>query len=286
MPDVSGIQLENARLMLRNAGFQAERIQLLYEEAYRPEDEIVRQEPGPGSWVAVSEPIQLSVSRQSLLHYLPQAFHKTGPSGEHFLREFLWIFHHTFADLERTLNKLHLHFDPLETPLEFLPWLASWVALSIDQEWPEPKKRRLIQQAIGMYSLRGTVQGLKIFLHIFTGVEPKIMENRWPYPGFRVGKVRIGLDSVVLPPVRLTDCFMVEVPAQYEARDEDILKIHDIIRMEKPAHTAYYLTFAAAPNDDRLQPFRVGLGRVGLEESGVVADQRSVRQALSEPLER
>lgn len=275
MPEVVGITLENAELMLRNAGFPRRGIRIRYEEAYRPEDEVIRQEPPAGALVAVDEPVTLVVSRRSLLHFLPQVYQKQDRVGGHFLREFLWIFDHIYADLERRIGRIHRYFDPLEAPREFLPWLASWVALAIDQEWPEEKKRRLIQQAIGLYGYRGTVRGLKLFLSIFTGVEPRIYENRWPYKGFRVGAVRVGVDSIVLPPVNLAHSFMIEIPAEFtDASDETILKIHDIIRMEKPAHTAYHLTFAAAPSEKKLAPFVIGLGRLGVDDTRVAADNQ------------
>lgn len=284
LPEVTGIALSNARLMLENAGLASRRVRVRYEEAYVPQDQVIRQKPGPGALCAVDETVELVVSRRSLLHWLPQVYQKTdSPTGSHFLRDFLWVFDHIFADLQRHIDGLHRYFDPLETPPEFLPWLATWVALAIDQDWPEEKKRKLIQQAIGIYGFRGTVRGLKLFLSIFTGVEPKLFENQWPYEGFRVGRTVIGVDSIVLPPVNKAHCFMVEVPAAFtDARDETILKIHDIIRMEKPAHATYYLRFAAAPTDDRLQPFRIGVGRMGLGDAGVMVDERAVRRAADD----
>lgn len=281
MPDVRGIMLPNGMLMLRNALFDLTRVELIYTEAYRPDDEIIGQEPSAGALVGIDEPVRLVICRKSLLHHLPQVFQKAeGPSG-HFLRQFLWIFDHIYADIQRRIDQIPTYFDPLEAPEEFLAWLASWVALSIDQSWPEAKKRKLIQQAIDIYGFRGTIRGLKLFLSIFTGVEPKLMENRWPYEGFRVSRTRIGIDSIVLPPVDLQHCFMVEVPAEFDdATDETILKIHDIIRMEKPAHCAYYLTFAARQVEDALNAFVIGMGgRVGLAEGGVIASTREADRA-------
>lgn len=276
MPTVEGIALTNAQLMLANAGFL--RVEVRYEEDYVPEDQIIRQMPRAGALVATDEPVELVVARKSLLHHLPQVYQKNDRPGPHFLREFLWVFDHIFADMQRHIDVLHRYFDPLEAPEEFLSWLAGWVALTIDQDWPAAKKRKLIQQAIGIYGYRGTVRGLKLFLSIFTGVEPRLLENRWPYEGFRIGKTVIGLDSIVLPPVNKAHCFMVEVPAEFaDASDETILKIHDIIRMEKPAHSTYHLSFEAAPADDQLQPFRIGVGRVGLDEDGAVAGQPFIR---------
>ncbi len=272
MPDVVGISLPNAGLMLRNAGFSPERVRLRYEEAYRPEDETIRQQPAPGALVALDEPVELVVSRRSLLHHLPQVYQKADRSGGHQLREFLWIFDHLFADLQRHIDALHHYFDPLEAPPEYLPWIASWVALAIEQDWPEAKQRRLIQQALSIYAMRGTVRGLKMFLSIFTEVEPLVRENEWPFRGFRVGEVRIGVDSLVIPPVNPTHCFIVEVPARFtDTSDETLHKLHRIIRMEKPAHTAYYLTFAAEPADPDLRGFQIGLGSVGVEADGVIA---------------
>lgn len=284
MPDVRGILLDNAMLMLRNAGYDLARVDLIYAEAYRPDDEIIGQEPVAGSLADVDEPVRLVVCRKSLLHHLPQVFQKGDAAGGHFLRQFLWIFDHIYADVQRRIDRIPTYFDPLEAPEEFLSWLASWVALSIDQGWPEAKKRKLIQQAIDIYGFRGTVQGLKLFLSIFTGVEPKLIENKWPYEGFRVSRTRIGIDSIVLPPVDLSHSFMVEVPAQFDdASDETILKIHDIIRMEKPAHCAYYLTFAAKKVEDALNAFMIGIGgRVGVGD-GVIASTREAKKATRAP---
>lgn len=281
MPEVAGISLANARLMLRNAGFDPERVAVRYQEAYRPADEVTGQVPSPGTLVAVDEPVELVVSRRSLLHALPQVFQKADRDGGHFLREFLWIFDHLSADLQRKLDRVNLYFDPREAPPEFLDWLASWVALTLDQAWPEERKRKLIRKAIEIYEWRGTVRGLKLFLSIFTGVEPRVFENKFPYKGFRIGQVRIGLDSIVLPQVNLSHCFIVEVPARYtDITNENILKVHDIIRMEKPVHSMYVLTFAAAPKSDQLQAFVIGMGRVG--GTGVIAGERSGPPQISE----
>lgn len=273
MPEVAGISLENARLMLRNAGFDPERVRVRYQEAYRPADEVTGQIPAAGTLIAVDEPVELTVSRRSLLHSLPQVFQKADRDGGHFLREFLWLFDSLAADIQRKLDRIHEYFDPREAQPEFLDWLASWVALTLDQGWPEERKRKLIRKAIEIYEWRGTVRGLKLFLSIFTGVEPRVQENKFPYRGFRIGQVRIGLDSIVLPQVNLAHCFVVEVPSRYtDITNENILKVHDIIRMEKPVHSMYVLTFAAAPSEDHLQAFVIGVGRVG--GIGVIAGDR------------
>ena len=157
-----------------------------------------------------------------------------------------------------------------------MQWLASWTAFTVDLDWPEPQKRALIKRAVDLYRIRGTKRGLALFLKLFTGHEPDIAENTWPFKGFRVeGEgaeegARIALDSVVLPPVDLAHCFVVTMPIKFEeVTPELVIRIHAIIQLEKPAHTHYYLQFKEEKGDVELREFfaigvRSGIG-IGAE---------------------
>jgi hypothetical protein len=113
-------------------------------------------------------------------------------------------------------------------------------------------------------------------LRLFTGHEPDIAENTWPFKGFRLeGEgaeegARVGLDSVIMPPVDLAHCFVVTMPIKYETVTPDmVIRIHQIFQMEKPAHTHYYLRFAEEKGDVELREFfaiglRSGIG-IGAE---------------------
>ncbi len=69
--------------------------------------------------------------------------------------------------LEEILDNIDLYFNPQQTPEEFLPWLAGWVALSLRDDWQVEVKRAFIQQIIGLYRLRGTKAGLIKILSIY-----------------------------------------------------------------------------------------------------------------------
>ena len=81
---------------------------------------------------------------------------------------------------------------------------------------------------------------------MFTGAEPIIRENEWPFKGWRIGVTSgIGVDTVVLPPVNLSHAFIIEMPVSYkDISTETMVRIHEIIQMEKPANCQYYLKFA------------------------------------------
>jgi len=126
------------------------------------------------------------------------------------------------------------------------------VALSLEQDWPEAKKRSLIKKAVELYHLRGTPRGLRVYLRIFTGVDPEIIENVWPFSGFVIGQSStIGVDTVLMHAVNTSHSFVVKIPLPIDEVDTPtIRRIHRIIEQEKPIHTDYYLVFAEREDDD------------------------------------
>ena len=91
---------------------------------------------------------------------------------------------------------------------------------------------------------------------------------------------RIALDSVVLPPVELAHCFVVTMPIKFEeVTPELVIRIHQIIQLEKPAHTNYYLQFTEEEGDVELREFfaiglRSGIG-IGAEVVQELPDEPS-----------
>lgn len=69
--------------------------------------------------------------------------------------------------LEEIIDSIHIYFNPQQTPKEFLPWLANWVALSLKNDWTEAAKIEFIQQIVGLYRYRGTKAGLEKILGIY-----------------------------------------------------------------------------------------------------------------------
>ena len=259
VPECVHVPLDKALRILDNAGFLAPQVR--YREDYAAEDTVIEQYPASGQLVNRHIGVQLVVSKKSYIRYLPAIFQKSQYLDTDFLREFLWIFQHLDDTVQKRLDRLHDLFRPLEADGEFLPWLASWVALTLDDDWPETKKRRLLRHIVQLYKVRGTVRGIKLFVKIFTDAEPNVIENNYPLRGFRVGDTsRVGVD-VIIPPVKLAHCFTVEMPVHYEDTSTDmVLKIHDIIRAERPAHTQYYLRFLAEPVVKELREFiQVGI---------------------------
>jgi phage tail-like protein len=282
VPDVVGRSHTKARILLEDAGLA--KIVTLYRESYEDRDTVLEQRPARGQMIYEGTEVTIWVARRGYLENLPAIYRRSDAVGRNLVRDVCFLFEHMFDSVEVNLNDGWRFYDPHVTPTEFLTWLSGWTAFSLDLDWPEAQQRALIKRAVDLYRIRGTKRGLMLFLRLFTGHEPDIAENTWPFKGFRVeGEgaevgARVGLDSVIMPPVDLAHCFVVTMPIKYETVTSDmIIRIHHIIQMEKPAHTNYYLRFAEEKGDVELREFfaiglRSGIG-IGAEVVQTTEDE-------------
>jgi phage tail-like protein len=75
------------------------------------------------------------------------------------LQRFLAMFETVLSGLEETIERIPEAFDPKLAPDEFLGWLAQWLDLGIEEDWPASVTRELIQKASELYQQKGTPQG-------------------------------------------------------------------------------------------------------------------------------
>jgi len=151
------------------------------------------------------------------------------------------------ADDKVALAGVHRYFEPgpelpesERTPAEFLEWLAGWVALSLRADLDEQRRREFIARAVSLYRLRGTKEGLREFVRIYTRLAPDINELNTP---FQIGRYStIGKDTVLDGGAPHFFRVLIRLP---EINLEQLRKQRQvataIIDMEKPAHTYYAL---------------------------------------------
>lgn len=271
VPDVVGLTLQKALLLVQHSGLKVGAV--LFKESYEEKDTILEQKPQRGQMVYASDDVTLWISRESYIKWLPAIYQRSDATGRNYVRDLLWVIQHLFGSIETMLDSIHLYFDSYETPEQFLPWLAAWSAMLLEPDWPVGKKRRLIKKAMELYRLRGTVRGLKLFISLFTGFEPHLAENEWPFNGFRIGtSSTVGIDTVILPPVDKAHSFVVVMPHKFkDITSQSIIRLHEIIEMEKPSHSTYMLKF----EDPRLAVEEREFYRIGVS-SGVNIGQEVV----------
>jgi phage tail-like protein len=245
MPRLVGLPLDKARQAVTHFGFHLETVRFEPHDDGGRVGQVLRQTPEPGAAARPALPVRLVVGSRSWRDFLPSIYQMEDDRSGAFLQEFLWIFRHQWQPTEEILKRLPSYFDPWETPRTFLPWLASLLALTLDEEWPEEKKRRLIAMIVALYQLRGTLRGLKLYLEIFTDTSPDILENEWPFNGFQVGvSSTVGVDSIIIGYIDPAYAFTVKLPwPMAKTEPEMIRKVHRIVATERPAHTNYYMIF-------------------------------------------
>jgi phage tail-like protein len=129
----------------------------------------------------------------SYLQYLPPVLWSHENDPQQFLGKMLRIFEKMltgipdavaigsgdciYPPLEELIDDLPQFFNPWRTPAkDFLPWLASWVALTLQPGWTESQRRKITAEIVSVYRLRGLAQGLHTYLDIYaqTQARPRI----------------------------------------------------------------------------------------------------------------
>lgn len=217
------------------------------------EFDIVMTDTEDGAQSSAPGLLRLRHPAARLLNYLPaiytQPTERAGRYGPYedspFFERFLRGFEDAMAPTGEMLSEIADYFDADTAPAEFLPWLGTWVALILDENWPGLKRRLLIKEAVELYRWRGTRHGLMRYLEIYAGVAPQI--NDQPFRGMRLGpNTLLGRDARLgdVPPHTFVVTLAVPDP-----RTVNEQTVRDIIESEKPAHAAYELRIVAREAD-------------------------------------
>ncbi len=167
-------------------------------------DFLLRSPPGRYLWLKLVlasdgtatprlQAADIEFPRISLRRYLPAIF-GAEPIAADFTDRWLAIFDRTFRDIETVIDHQAQLFDPLACPAappkrDFLSWLAGWVGVALERNWPLARRRAYLKHAPRLFPWRGTVPGLRHSLYLFLGLE------RWlDYAPGRAGCVPCPLD--------------------------------------------------------------------------------------------
>ena len=165
---------------------------------------------GEGRQTPVLEQIRVDYDPETWSRYLP-AIYRTQAKDPELLERFLALYQSLFTDLDGEIDHLQRLFDPAAAPALWLPWLAGWLGIELDETWPEEKKRRAVAGAYAAAAKRGTPAGLREAVLFATGVDVRIVEpvlgGTWwalPHDGCDEEKTpaaggRLGFDTVLAP---------------------------------------------------------------------------------------
>lgn len=146
-----------------------------------------------------------------------------------FIQRFADGLDHVLAPVFLSLDNVDAYFDPRTAPADFVEWIAEWVGIALDENWPLHQQRALVAQAVDLFHWRGTARGLSANVALYAGVEPEISESgasAWsPAPNSSLPGAAV--PSLVVR-VRVAD------PAGLDAN-----RLDRIVSASKPAHVPH-----------------------------------------------
>ena len=132
-----------------------------------------------------------------------------------------------------TLDGLPGYLDPALTPEDFLEWLAGWVGVLLDENWPIERRRTFVAQAADLYRLRGTRAGLEAHVGIFSGGDVEIEDS---------GAVSWSTTSGSSVPG--SPGYQLRVRVIGASRSVDRTRLEALVAEAKPAHTVHSVEVA------------------------------------------
>ncbi len=97
--------------------------------------------------------------------------------GDELMQRFVAALDRVLAPAIATLDCMPAYLDPRLAPSDFAAWLAGWVGVSLDENWPLDRQRDVIVKAVQLYSLRGTARGIAELVRLYVGVEPQVSDS-------------------------------------------------------------------------------------------------------------
>lgn len=162
------------------------------------------------------------------------------------------------APIIATLDNLSAYFDPRLAPEDFLGWLASWIALELDETWDLARRRAAMLAAVDIMRRRGTAAGLAEELRLATDGEVEVIENGGSAWSLDPASTMVGSPELALVVrVRLAD------PSQV-----DLDRLDRIVRSAKPAHVPHRIEVVGA------EPVKKGRARADAKTSDAKADSQ------------
>lgn len=108
---------------------------------------------------------------------LPELYRTTG-GIDSFLDRYLSVFQSLHDDVEREIRGLPDYFSAGAAGREFLEWLSGWLDVAEPYMWTERQLRYLLEHGREFYDARGTRKGVEMFVELYTGERPFVIERQ------------------------------------------------------------------------------------------------------------
>ena len=126
---------------------------------------------------------QVYFPKQSWISYLPEVYQASDQNQ--FLERYLAVFQVLYESMNDKIRGIPGLLDVDKTSEENLAPLADWLDITGSYIWNSGQLRQLLRQAVQLYKMRGTREGIRRMIRLYTGGEAYIVERHQlePYMG-------------------------------------------------------------------------------------------------------
>lgn len=117
----------------------------------------------------------ISFQAQNWTRYLPELYQKE-MGNDSFLDRYLAIFQSLYDDLGDQIRDIPEYLDPAMAKKEVLEWMTDWLDIEDPYMWNESQLRFLLEHAMEFHAARGTKRGIELFVELYTGEKPFVIE--------------------------------------------------------------------------------------------------------------
>ena len=160
-------------------------------------------------------------------------------ADDNFAQRFTGALDEVLAPVLSTLDCLDAYFDPALAPADFVDWLATWVALPLDEAWSLERRRLLVTAAVTLHRRRGTRSGLADLIALVTGGRVEILES---------GGCTASAEPGATLPGSAQPGLLVRVRVR-DPRSVDAKRLSALVAANKPAHLPHVVE--VVPEDGR-----------------------------------
>jgi phage tail-like protein len=134
-----------------------------------------------------------------------------------------------------SLDNFASYLDLRTTPEDMIPWLASWVGLTIESGIAPERQRELLRAASETQGWAGTARGMELAVEALFGMPTEVIESGAAAYSMRAGDALPGEPlSAVVVRVTATDPSAV-----------DLVRLEAVVDALKPAHAMHRIQVVA-----------------------------------------
>ena len=137
---------------------------------------------GDGTASPTLDQVRVDIGTSSWLSHLPAIYAEPGPSADFLDRALRWL-QSELRDAEELLAALPERLDAgaaddagVGSARTALDELADWLGVTLDEQWPQSRRRAVTAEAYRLHAIRGTAEGLSRLLSLFLDAPIEVLD--------------------------------------------------------------------------------------------------------------